>query len=48
MFEGELAMYDKINDYNQRKNCNKDKCNSIHNKEHMIEPSSTKYGIVKI
>ena len=46
MFGGEWAMNDKSNDYNQRKNFNKDKYNFILNEELMIDPFSATNGIV--
>ena len=46
MFGGEWAMNDKSNDYNQRKNFNKDKYNFILNEELMIDPFSPTNGII--
>ena len=40
MFGGKWAMNDKSNDYEQRKNFNKDKYNFILNEELMIDPFS--------
>ena len=46
MFGGEWAMNDKSNDYDQRKNFNKDKYNFILNEELMIDPFSKTNGII--
>jgi len=46
MFGGEWAMNDKSNDYEQRKNFNKDKYNFILNEELMIDPFSQTNGII--
>ena len=46
MFGGEWAMNDKSNDYEQRKNFNKDKYNFIINEELMIDPFSKTNGII--